>query len=297
MIRSMTGYGDAVGRTPAGTLRIELRTVNHRYLNVNFRLPSSLARLEGELREWLRAHLARGHVNVTARWEADDEEGTPLGYRLDDEKVQSYLRLFAELSERYGVAGTPDLALLTRYNDIIVRADEEEVAAEVRAEDLQPIVEEAARQVIEMREEEGKRLAADLRQRLASIEAALARVAELGPERLTAERARLRAAVAELLGDTPLDEGRLAQEIAYLAERWDLNEEIVRFRSHNELFEDLLNAAGSEPVGKRLAFLVQEMNREANTIGSKANNAAISHLVVSIKDEVERLREQVENVE
>jgi uncharacterized protein (TIGR00255 family) len=119
----------------------------------------------------------------------------------------------------------------------------------------------------------------------------------MAPVRLTAERDRLRDAVAELSGGVATDPDRLAQEIAYLSERWDINEELVRFRSHDELFRELLAADSAEPVGKRLGFLVQEMHREANTIGSKANHAGIAHRVVSIKEEVERLREQVENVE
>jgi uncharacterized protein (TIGR00255 family) len=129
------------------------------------------------------------------------------------------------------------------------------------------------------------------------MEDALARIQLLAPERLVNERNRLGAAVVELLDSRTVDEQRVAQEIALLAERWDVSEELVRFRSHNELFADFLESGSSEPVGKRLSFLVQEMHREANTIGSKANNAEISHLVVAIKDELERLREQVENVE
>jgi uncharacterized protein (TIGR00255 family) len=148
-----------------------------------------------------------------------------------------------------------------------------------------------------MREDEGRRLHADLEGRVAAIEEALGTIEELAPARLAAERDRLREAVAELAGAVAVDEERLAQEIAYLAERWDINEELVRFRSHNELFRELLAADAAEPVGKRLGFLVQEMHREANTIGSKANHAAIAHRVVAIKEEVERLREQVENVE
>jgi uncharacterized protein (TIGR00255 family) len=167
----------------------------------------------------------------------------------------------------------------------------------VQAEEFRPIGEEAARGVVRMRLEEGRRLEADLRARLDALEAALLEVERLAPARLVSERNRLSAAVHELLGDSTLDEQRLALEVALLAERWDVNEELVRFRSHNQLFTDLLDAPDDEPVGKRLAFLVQEMHREANTIGSKANDAAISHLVVAIKDEIERLKEQVENVE
>jgi uncharacterized protein (TIGR00255 family) len=129
------------------------------------------------------------------------------------------------------------------------------------------------------------------------MEAALAAVRERAPERLVAERDRLRAAVRELAGGVAVDEARLAQEIAYLAERWDVNEELVRFASHVSLFRELLAADAAEPVGKRLSFLVQEIHREANTIGSKANDALIAHRVVAIKEEIERLREQVENVE
>jgi uncharacterized protein (TIGR00255 family) len=297
MIRSMTGFGEASGPTVAGTLRVELRTVNHRYLHVNARLPASLVRWEAEIRDWLRQSISRGHVNVTARWEGNGDPGVAQAYRLDEQKVESYLRLFAQLSERYGVPGTLDLALISRFGDVIVRADDGEPSVAVSGEDLRPIVEEAARRVIRMREDEGRRLEADLRERLAAIEAALADIAVRAPERLVAERRRLSAAVAELLGGTQMDEGRLAQEIALLAERWDLNEEIVRFRSHNELFTELLGAAADDPVGKRLSFLVQEMHREANTIGSKANDAGIAHRVIAIKDELERLREQVENVE
>ena len=159
------------------------------------------------------------------------------------------------------------------------------------------MIEDAARAVAAMREDEGRRLQADLEGRLAAIDAALDAVAELAPQRLAAERDRLRAAIAELSQGVGVSEERLAQEVAYLAERWDVNEELVRFRSHNELFIALLDASPDEPVGKRLSFLVQEMHREANTIGSKANDASIAHLVVAIKDELERLREQVENVE
>jgi len=278
-------------------LRVELRTVNHRYLNVNSRLPSSLSRWEGDIREWIRVSFSRGHVNCTARWEPNGDAVPATGLRLDEARVATYLGLFRELGDRFGVSGAPDLALLARFGDIIVRADDDQVAEAVKGEDLRPIIEAAARQAVQMREEEGKRLDDDLRERVASMERSLVLIETLAPERLRLERARLQVAVRELLDGASVDENRLALEIALLAERWDLNEELVRFRSHNELFIDLLGSDGAEPVGKRLSFLVQEMHREANTIGSKANSAAISHLVVAIKDELERLREQVENVE
>lgn len=293
----MTGFGEAVGSTAAGTLRVELRTVNHRYLNINSRLPSALAKFEGEFRDWFRDFFARGHVNCTARWEINGEGPGAVALRLDEDRIANYVHLFRELNDRFGISGSPDLATILRFNDVIVRAEADELPVEIDGGEIRAIFQEAAARVVTMREEEGKRLEADLRERLAAIEIALSRIARIAPERIVAERQRLQEAIDELLGSTRIDEQRVAQEIAILAERWDVNEELVRFRSHNEMFAELLASNSPEPVGKRLSFLVQEMHREANTIGSKANNAAIAHLVVGIKDELERLREQVENVE
>ncbi len=296
MIRSMTGYGEGETVTEAGRVRVELRTVNHRYLNVNSRLPLALSRMEPELREWLRGPFSRGHVNCTVRIEKDDA-ASAAGFRIDEERVTGYLALFRELSDRFGVGGAPDLSLLTRFNDVIVRADPEGETAEITPAQLREAVLAAAEQTNRMRESEGLRLHRDLEERVDSIEAALSEIENLAPERLRSERDRLRGAVRELLDGVAPDETRIAQEIVMLAERWDVNEELVRFRSHIELVRELLDSSSEEPVGKRLGFLVQEMHREANTIGAKANSAAIAHRVVTIKDEIERLREQVENVE
>ncbi|HEU0301937.1 MAG TPA: DUF1732 domain-containing protein, partial [Longimicrobium sp.] len=219
-----------------------------------------------------------------------------VGLKLDADRVYAYLALFNELRERFGVSGEPDLSQLLRFSDVIVR-DDEGTRIEVPADDLRAVIEDAARATSSMREDEGRRLQADLDGRIAAIDAALDAIARMAPGRLESERDRLRAAIAELAAGVGVNEERLAQEVAYLAERWDVNEELVRFRSHNELFRELMAADPEEPVGKRLSFLVQEMHREANTIGSKANHAGIAHRVVAIKEEVERLREQVENVE
>jgi uncharacterized protein (TIGR00255 family) len=296
MIRSMTGFGEAERETAAGTLRVEIRTVNHRHLSLNFRTPASLAKWEPQMRDWLRAHLSRGHANVSVRLESPGSAAAAQGIRLDEDRVRAYLAILADLRERFGVGGEPDLHALMRFGDIVVR-DDEAAAAEVDPEELRAVVEDAARATTSMREDEGRRLQADLEERIAVISGALDGVAALAPERLVAERDRLREAVRELSAGVGVNEDRLAQEIAHLAERWDVNEELVRFRSHNELFLELVAAGAAEPVGKRLSFLVQEMHREANTIGSKANHAGIAHRVVAMKEEVERLREQVENVE
>lgn len=297
MIRSMTGYGEAEGATAAGRLRVELRTVNHRYLNLNARIPNSLARWEPEIRDWLRVWFTRGHVNCTVRLERDGAEDGAVAYKLDGDRVRAYLALFERLGHEYGIRGEPDLSLITRFNDVIIRDEPDAEDLDLAAEDLRAVVEAAARQNVQMRDEEGLRLQRDLEERLRAMDEALERIELVAPRRLVAERDRLMAAVRELTGGVAIDEARVAQEIAMLAERWDINEELVRFRSHLELFRDLLSAENDEAVGKRLSFLVQEMHREANTIGSKANDAAIAHAVVAVKEEIERVREQVENVE
>lgn len=296
MIRSMTGYGAAERETAAGRLRAEIKTVNHDTFRASLKLPPALDAYETQVREWLRGELARGHVNYSLRLELPDGESSDrLTLSVDEARVAEYLRAFAGLQEHFQLPGTVDLATIGRYNDIFVRTVEEPPAIEV--DDLREVTLAAAAATVAMREEEGGRLAVDLEERLAAIEAALAVIAERAPARLVAERDRLRAAVAELAGDVAADEDRLAREIAYLAERWDIGEEQVRLRSHIEFFRGMLGAESHEPVGKRLRFISQEMLREANTIGSKANDVGIQHQVVAIKNEIERLREQVENVE
>lgn len=297
MIRSMTGYGEAELDTPVGRLRAEIRTVNHRYFSANLRLARPVERFEHLIREWLRGFMPRGHVNFSLRLEQPGVEGSagPV-LRVDLVRARQYHAALRSLQQELQLAGEVDLALLSRFSDLISPADDTDVSA-LLPEDVERIVGAAAQAAVVMREQEGQRLAVDLEGRLHAIEASLARIATRSPERLVVERDRVRRVVQELLEGVPLDEDRVAREVAFLAERWDVSEELVRLRSHIELFSHTMAAPSQEPVGKRLSFLSQEMNREANTIGSKANDAIIEHEVIAIKDEIERLREQIENVE
>jgi uncharacterized protein (TIGR00255 family) len=296
MIRSMTGFGEAERETDAGRLRAEARTVNHRFFSLNLRVGRGVERFEPQIRDWLRALLPRGHVNFSLRLESPDADADEIVLRVNEAKARQYLRLLRTLNDDLGLPGEVDLRLLSRFTELIV--DDAEVDRPTPDIDsVQAVTESAARAVIAMRADEGLRLRIDLDERLSSIEATLARIALLAPARLVAERDRMRRVVAELLEGVPLDEDRIAREIAYIAERWDISEELVRLRSHIELFRETLADEGADPVGKRLSFLTQEMNRETNTIGSKANDAAVEHQVIAIKDEIERLREQIENVE
>jgi uncharacterized protein (TIGR00255 family) len=297
MIRSMTGYGDAELDTRVGRLRAEIRTVNHRYFSANLRLARALERFEPLVRESLRAQLPRGHVNFSLRLEVPDAlGGAGAALRVDEERARAYVEALRALQQRLGLPGEVDLSLLSRFGDLIVPAEELETEA-LAAEDVRRVTAAAAAAAVGMREQEGLRLAQDLEERLRAIEAALDRIAGRAPERLVVERDRMRRVLAELLEGVPLDEERVVREAAFMAERWDVSEELVRMRSHLELFRSTMAGSSEEPVGKRLSFLTQEMNRETNTIGSKANDAAIEHDVIAIKDEIERLREQIENVE
>ncbi|MGK7310900.1 MAG: YicC/YloC family endoribonuclease [Candidatus Longimicrobiales bacterium M2_2A_002] len=290
----MTGFGEAELETAAGVLRAEIRTVNHRFFSANIRTPSTLDRWEPRLKEWLKSHVSRGHVNATYRFNGSEGEAGPT-LALDLDRARNYLEIFHRLKDELGLSGEVTLEMLTRQADLVMREQAETV--DIDEAELKEVTDRASEAVLAMREAEGKNLAVDLEARLSAIAEALAVIEERAPARLDSERDRLRRSVAELAADVSLDEDRLAREIALIADRWDISEEIVRLHSHIDHFEGMLAHEASEPVGKRLSFLVQEMHREANTIGSKANDAEIEHRVVSIKNEIERLREQVENVE
>jgi uncharacterized protein (TIGR00255 family) len=191
--------------------------------------------------------------------------------------------------------GDADLGLIAGFGDIFQAGGEE--PDELSFADVAEATRAALGRALEIREAEGRTLADDLLRSLADMKEALVGIEERAPQRLVDERDRLRAAISELAAGVPADEERMAREIAWLAERWDINEEVVRLSSHIEQFEELLKVEEADPVGKRLSFWIQEMHREANTIGSKANDAVIAGLVVEIKTGIERLREQVENVE
>lgn len=294
MIRSMTGFGEAEVDTPHGRLRAEIRTVNHRHFSANLRLSRVIERWEPQVREWLRAQMPRGHVNCTVRLETGtDGDAPPL--KVDEARARQYVTALETLKSSLGIGGAVDLEMLTRFGDIIGPAeDADRVVAE---EAVREVVQTAAAATVRMREDEGRRMAVDLEERLRGMEAALTDIAERAPERMLQERDRIRRVVGELMEDVQVDEDRVAREIAFLAERWDVSEELVRLRAHIDVFRETLASPADEPAGKRLGFLVQEMNRETNTIGSKANDAPIEHRVVAIKEEIERLREQVENIE
>lgn len=292
MIRSMTGFGAAEGTVSGSRVSVEVRSVNHRFFSPSIKLPSSLSRWELEVREALRRSISRGHVTVTAR--IDRSSGADAV--IDEARFGSYVQRLRDLKQRYVLEGPIDLATVMRMPDVIASESD---AAEGSANELLAIVERAVAALATSRESEGRRLAAFLSDRVAVVDAAVKRLADRAPQRLLEQRDRLKAAIAELAQGVELDEQRLAQEIAILADRLDVAEELDRFKSHLTAFREAIsgNGASGDGVGKRLGFLLQELLREANTTGSKANDAAMVREVVSIKEELERIREQVENLE
>ena len=286
----MTGFGAAEGTVAGGRLRVEIRTVNHRYFNPHLKLPYDLAGLEGEVRERLRALLERGHVAVTGRWlESPHLSGAVT---LDLERARQVVRVLRQLKKSLRLKGEPDVAFVARHPDVLTVSGDGAVVAWT---EVQPLVERAAADVRAMREREGRALAADLLQRLDALEAGASTVERRAPERLVAELARLRKNVAELAAGVSVDEQRLAVEIALLADRVDVSEELLRFRTHLAACRAALGGDGA--VGKQLGFLAQELLRETNTMGSKANDATIAQAVITMKGELERFREQLENLE
>ena len=290
MISSMTGFGAADGLVGDARATVEIRTVNHRFFSPNLKLPAAFGRWEGEIRELLRQKIARGHVTLTARIDRDSIE--PV---IDETRLAHYLTALKALQKKHKLAGELDLSTLLRLPDVISAPSDEIEPSDGDA--LVRLVAKAADNLTAMRKAEGAQLSGFLLERLDAIESRLARTEKRAPVRLKEQHERIKRTVSELIGGAGADPQRIAQEIAILADKLDIAEELDRFSSHLSTFRETTRSKTSDPVGKRLGFILQEMLREANTIGSKANDAPILEDVIAIKEELERIREQVENLE
>lgn len=292
MIESMTGFGRGSSAMGDADVAAEVRSVNGRYVEVSVRAPRELGPYELEVQKRVRTELSRGKVTVAIQVERSTGV---VALNINEAAAIAYANLLERLRFITGIREPIRLNELLSFKDIFV--GEEAVTAP--PESLWQAASEALAKALKacqaMRREEGLALAKDLEARLACIESALAEIDELAPERIVSAREVLRSRLADLLGeDHSVDPGRLETEVAILADRLDVNEESVRLRSHIAQFRSALSAA--EPVGRRLNFLAQELNREINTISSKANDSAIAHLAVTMKEELEKMREQIQNV-
>jgi uncharacterized protein (TIGR00255 family) len=288
---SMTGFGAAEGPVAGRRLRVEIRTVNHRYFNLSAKLPGDLSALEGELRERLRRDFDRGHVTVQARWSEQPERDT--GFEIDLDRARTVAARLRELQSELGLGGEVTVELVARQPDVLGSGTNG--AGEISWSEVEPVVAQAGAECRVMRAREGKALTQELAHRLDLLETSAREIAGRAPERLVRERDRLRAAVAQLLDGRTIDETRLAQELAFIADKLDITEELVRFATHVAAAREAL--AGDGPVGKRLGFLAQELGREVNTMGAKAGDAVIAQNVIAMKGELEKFREQLENLE
>jgi uncharacterized protein (TIGR00255 family) len=291
MIRSMTGFGAARGASGGEELDVEVRSVNHKFCEVKVRTPRELTALEIEAGRIVKERLARGGVEVAIRRPGGSSGLAP---RIDLALAESYARAFRELQARLGLPGALTLADVVAA-DGVVRLEERSVDLDAAREALRRALSAALDALVQMRVREGEALARDLAARLELVEASVGKVEALGPQALDHHRARLAERVQELARGVTVDPARLEQEIVLLADRTDVTEEMTRLRSHVAQVRALLGLA--EPAGRKLDFLVQEMHREVNTIGSKSQSAEIAAVVVSMKAEIERMREQVQNVE
>ncbi len=292
MIRSMTGYGSGELERDGQRLTAEIRSVNHRYCEVSVRAPRLVSMFEDQIRQLVQNRFSRGKISLSITWAGAGEGGEVL--KLNEAAADRYMALLDQLRKRYDLEAHVDVKTLAALPDIFTwehtaMSDDETWAI------VKHVVGAACDSMEAMKSREGKALEQDLLHRLDLIGKQLALVADRAPDRPKAGKEKLEARLQQLLGDVELDPVRLAQEVAMMADRLDCTEECVRLRAHLDQFRQL--SAGPELAGRKLNFLLQEMNREANTIGSKSNDVDITRAVIVMKEEIERLREQVQNVE
>ena len=292
MIRSMTGYGKKDAMSKQGGVTVEIRSVNHRFLEVAIRVPRSLAQLEEPIRKAVQQRCFRGRIDVTVT--VHNTGGGLKTVHIDLALAKQYHAALRTLQKTLGMRGTIDISMLAGFRDILSISDQPIDSAHA-AKAVLRVLNGALTDLDRMRRREGEALAKDLSVHLDAIRTAKSLVQKKAPGLAREAFDRMTARVQTLLqGELP-DQGRLSQELAMYADRSDLSEELVRLESHMLQFDQTL--ASKESVGKTLEFLLQEMGREVNTIGSKANDADIAQLVVRMKAELEKLREQVQNVE
>jgi uncharacterized protein (TIGR00255 family) len=294
MIKSMTGYGRAEAVLLGRKFAVEMKSVNHRFLEISLRLPGLLAPLENEIKKRIGERCSRGRIEATVRIDVEGSAAAGGRFTLNLPLLRNYHALLAQMKEELGLQEEITLSQLAGFRDIFV-ATETAQDPEILWESLAKLFDEAILALNEMREKEGQCLRRDLEERLCGIGAVLEGIAARSPQVILDYQKRLGDRVRELTGGTVVDEGRLLQEVAMMAEKSDITEEIVRFRSHIEQFYCLL--ADVDAAGRKIDFLIQEMGREINTIGSKSSDAGISRDVIEIKSELAKLREQVQNIE
>jgi uncharacterized protein (TIGR00255 family) len=292
MLKSMTGFGKGEGDTTLGKLYVEVRSVNHRYCDINIKLPKRLTPFENRIKETIRSQVSRGRIDVSLKLDNLGEEKIQL--HVDLHLAEQYYQALQSLREKLQLKDEVSLALLAGSKDLIT-AKEEAGDIEPYWQEIVPILKRSFQDLDEMKRLEGESIAKDIQQRLEYIAQQLAIIKQQFPSRLEAYQNKLQERLQSLLKGMEVDFSRFQQEVAFLTERTDITEEIVRTESHLAQFTILWK--GEESVGRKMEFLLQEIHREVNTLSAKANDAEISQRVVEIKSELEKIREQVQNIE
>ncbi len=292
MVKSMTGFGRSTEKINNLDVTVEIRAVNHRYFEFNCRIPRAYQFLEESLKTLCQKSITRGKVELSVMIEDNSENSMVV--ELNEAYANAYIKALGELSKKYRIKNDIKVSALAGNNEIF-KTRRTILPDEVIEEAVTTVTEKAIESFVNMRETEGERLKADILSRTETILGKVAEVETRSPETVKAYREKLEQKIRDLLADAKVDEQRLITETAIFADKVAVDEETVRLRSHIKQLSTLLG--GDEPVGKKLDFIVQEMNRETNTIGSKAQDIEIAHIVVDIKSEIEKIREQIQNIE
>lgn len=292
MLCSMTGYGRGSVEENGRVFTIEMKSVNNRYLDINIRLPRQINSLEDKVRKFISSKVSRGKIDVFINQEKFNEDDFKIN--VDEKIAKAYYDAYTLLIEKFNLKSEVSLPLLANSNDVI--------SVEKKDDDLDSVwnllskaLDEAINMFIDMRVNEGLKLSKDIMQRCDLIASYIEKIEIKAPEVVKDFREKISSRVADYLKDVGIDEARLLNEVAFYSDKTSITEEIVRLKSHIAQFKEAFSS--KEPVGRKLDFLVQEMNRETNTIGSKANDLYITGIVIDIKSEIEKIREQIQNIE
>lgn len=292
MIKSMTGYGSAKGTVDGLEISVELKSVNNRYLDTSIRLPRSFLFAEEPIKSKVQSHISRGKVDVFVS--VDASQAGDMVVKVNEALLKGYLEAIGHISREYGLPQDLTALSISRFPDVLT-VEKKDLDAEAISAGILDVVERALQDHDLMRLREGEKLREDVLSRLETIRSLVETVEEKAPATVADYRMRLEQKMEEILGATGIDENRILAEAAIFADHIAVDEETVRLRSHMSQLESMIS--GNSPIGRKIDFLIQEFNREANTIGSKCQNSQIAHVVVDLKSEIEKIREQIQNIE
>lgn len=292
MIKSMTGYGSAKGDVNGLVITVELKSVNNRFLDCSVRMPRSFLFAEDTVKSVVQQHISRGKVDVFVS--VDSSLAGDMAVKVNEPLLKGYMEALQHIAEEYSLPNDLSAVTVSRFPDVLI-VEKKEMDAEAITAGIREITERALADFDAMRLREGEKLRDDVLNRLSVIDGLVSTVEREAPKTVEEYRSRLEQKMAEVLGTAGIDENRILMEAALFADHIAVDEETVRLRSHMAQLRTMIN--GQSPIGRKIDFLIQEFNREANTTGSKCQNSDIAHVVVDLKSEIEKIREQIQNIE